>query len=360
MSYSEDFRRSLLKIISKTIPSVALAGVAVAPGCGILISGDIECHRDLPTCNSGPASGSKSEKGKISWSWEKPLTYEECKRICEEKMKSACGAPGTGYFFVVAGTSACKETVDDKQNKMYQCDYAIRKKACPVAGRRPAGLQSEESLGQSDQTVAKNITEEALQEVGSFLAELAYLEEAAVTAFEYLTKELEYHNAPEELIALSKRAIEEEVEHANLMKMLAQSYGFAPVEVKVEPFKIRTLAEMAYDNVKEGCIRETYGALMAFWQSKTAQDEAVQAVMGRIAWEESEHAALSWAIDEWIRPQLTEQEQQTCAKLFEESMKGLEKELQFEPSQIMVQHVGYPTLEAANALYNEAKSQWLS
>jgi hypothetical protein len=57
----------------------------------------------------------------------------------------------------------------------------------------------------------------------------------------------------------------------------------------------RSLEELAVENAVEGCVRETYGALTAIWQARTAKDPSVAAAVRRIARDETRHAALSWA-----------------------------------------------------------------
>jgi hypothetical protein len=66
----------------------------------------------------------------------------------------------------------------------------------------------------------------------------------------------------------------------------------------------RSLLEVARENAAEGCVRETFGALVATWQARTAADPLVRATMAGIAVDESRHAALSWAIDGWARSRL--------------------------------------------------------
>jgi hypothetical protein len=48
---------------------------------------------------------------------------------------------------------------------------------------------------------------------------------------------------------------------------LARRHGVAPLPIKVGAFPARSLEDLAVENATEGCVRETYGALLALWQS---------------------------------------------------------------------------------------------
>ncbi|HWZ87964.1 MAG TPA: hypothetical protein VNW92_03915 [Polyangiaceae bacterium] len=61
---------------------------------------------------------------------------------------------------------------------------------------------------------------------------------------------------------------------------------------------------MALENAVEGCVRETYGALVATWQAQVARDPVVRAAMKRIARDETRHAALSWSVGSWLETRL--------------------------------------------------------
>ena len=53
---------------------------------------------------------------------------------------------------------------------------------------------------------------------------------------------------------------------------------------------MRELEAIAIENAVEGCVRESFGALLATWQAKTAGDARVRAAMKRIARDETRHA----------------------------------------------------------------------
>ena len=87
--------------------------------------------------------------------------------------------------------------------------------------------------------------------------------------------------------------------HTLAMARLARRHGGRYVRPQVDGVPKRTLEAIAEENAVEGCARETFGALLATYQSGHARDEEVSRVMAAIAADETRHAALSWAIARW-------------------------------------------------------------
>jgi hypothetical protein len=160
------------------------------------------------------------------------------------------------------------------------------------AGRRPAGLLSRSrDLGHS--------------RLGDFLAHCSHLEAARVLAFERLACELNAHGAPLDLVDEAINARGDEVRHALLLSQLARKYSGEPTRASVANLALRPLAEIARENVVEGCVRETYGALVAGYQAEHAHDTRLRVVMAEIAQDEARHAGLSHRVQRWIVPQLS-------------------------------------------------------
>ncbi|TNE45256.1 MAG: ferritin-like domain-containing protein [Deltaproteobacteria bacterium] len=351
----EQFRDMLRRVLRRTVPLFAASGLAMS--CGTVPS--ISPKDDLLACPAPTCSTSTNLESKtgsflhlLSQGDGKPLSKEQCIQACMSQLNAKC-PPNSDPDEQLLVThfqnevTDCKEVTSLDGKRGVDCSYKVTRN-CGVVGRRPLDMHE----FQRPDTVS---TEHQL--VGAFFAELAYLEEAAVTAFDYLTRELEAYNAPRELIALSQRAMKEEVEHAEMMGELARRYGASTQPVVVEPFVLRPLADIAYENAKEGCIREAYGSLMAMWQSYASEDPAVRAVMERIAYEESEHAALSYGIDAWIQPQLSADEQETCQQILAESFAGLQQEIQESPSDALVRWAGYPTPQVGLELLQQLEQE---
>lgn len=90
------------------------------------------------------------------------------------------------------------------------------------------------------------------------------------------------------------------------MARLAVAAGARPPAVRVTPPGApRDLETVARENAAEGCVRETFAALVAWRQARLAADPKIRETMGTIAADETRHAALSWAIDAWSRDRLS-------------------------------------------------------
>jgi hypothetical protein len=105
---------------------------------------------------------------------------------------------------------------------------------------------------------------------------------------------------------------------------------------------------VALDNAVEGCVRETYGALVAHHQAAHAQDEEIRALMRRIADDETRHAQLSWDIAAWAEAKLTRSERQHLGAARQAALAKLERELTASVDPALVEVAGMP--DAASAL----------
>ncbi|MCA9624228.1 MAG: ferritin-like domain-containing protein [Myxococcales bacterium] len=157
-------------------------------------------------------------------------------------------------------------------------------------GRRPAAFTSRAAVGRS--------------ELGAYFASVTHLEQAAVHAFEELRRELLHHGAPEALVSRARRAAREEVRHVRLMGRLARRFAGTPPRAQVTHRPPRALEDLALHNAVEGCVRETFGALLGLWQAQAAADPEVRHAMREVAADETGHAALSWDIHHWAMDQL--------------------------------------------------------
>ncbi|HEU4533096.1 MAG TPA: ferritin-like domain-containing protein [Polyangiaceae bacterium] len=164
------------------------------------------------------------------------------------------------------------------------------------AGRRPAGLVA---LGAG-----------ADDELVRYLEEQAYLEAASVEAFERLAGELASLGAPRSLVRRARRAKADEVRHHALLVEVGRRYDarFLAPAPRVAPAGRRSLLAFALENAIEGCVRETWGALVAHHQARRASDPALRQACAIIADDETRHAELSWAIHAWAQRRLGEAE----------------------------------------------------
>jgi hypothetical protein len=149
-----------------------------------------------------------------------------------------------------------------------------------------------------------------------------------VTAFRRLRRQLKAFGAPSELLARITKAVKDEIRHARATRLLARKYGVTPSAPQIGPCEESpSLFAIGLENAREGCVRETYGALVAHLQTTRAADADVRACMAAIADEETEHAALSWDIAAWIESQLGEAERTALANERRAAFATLAREL---------------------------------
>ena len=158
-----------------------------------------------------------------------------------------------------------------------------------ICGRLPAGLHAPARPS---------------ADVGAYFAEMAWLEAAAVVAFRHLESDLRALGAPRSLVAAARSARADEIRHAREANALARRFAASERELDAPPRASRDRFAIALENAVEGCVRETYGALVAAYQARTARDPEIRRFFTRIAADEARHAELSHAIAAWIERDL--------------------------------------------------------
>jgi hypothetical protein len=211
-------------------------------------------------------------------------------------------------------------------SKIYVCE-----------GRRPEGLLR----------IARCA---ATSEIGAHFTGSAHLEAASVFAFEQLARDLARLGAPHELVERALRSALEEVGHARTMEALARRFGGELIAARIAPQPERAALAIAIENATEGCVRETYGALIAWHQAHAALDPQVRAAMAQIAEDETRHAELSWQIAAWLEPLLSEDEQAVVGAARREAFACLQRELLPELSREAMRLIGLPDEATASAL----------
>jgi hypothetical protein len=190
-----------------------------------------------------------------------------------------------------------------------------------AGGRCPQGLVPPASGGRGDA-------------LGAWLAANAHLEAASIEAFEILATELGAHRAPPVLIRAAQAATVDERRHAKAIGRLAASRGAVPPAVYVSRAPIRDIEAVARENAVEGCVRETYAALLACRQARAATDPAIRSEMAGIARDETRHAALAWAVDGWspsllapaARRRVREARREAIEQIIEAPLAGLPRD----------------------------------
>ncbi|MFY0565529.1 ferritin-like domain-containing protein [Archangium lansingense] len=206
-----------------------------------------------------------------------------------------------------------------------------------IVGRRPVGLRAAGGVACS----------EAL---GRHFASAAHLEAAAIKAFLRLREELALHGADVALQDAALVSALEEVMHTDVSMRLARRFGATPHRLEVEALPLRSLFEVALENAVEGCVRETFGALVAHHQALHARDTQVREAMTRIADDETRHAELSWAIDRWARERLSSSEREALREAKREAVATLREEVTVPLDAELLSEAGMPSPEVAASL----------
>jgi hypothetical protein len=167
-----------------------------------------------------------------------------------------------------------------------------------IGGRRPAGYRPPRGHGNP---------------LARYLCEQADLEAASVRAFSDLLEDLISLDAPLSLRRAVVAAAGDEVRHAQVCRRLARRHGGAPLPRRVPAAARRSRYQLASDNLVEGCIRETYGAVIAGYQARAARDPGIRRAMTTIARDEAKHAALAWRLHQWLWAQLSGEERSALA-----------------------------------------------
>ena len=231
-------------------------------------------------------AGARSDAGALSEAGADAAAPVDCAALCR----------GAASYCGKSEVTSCAIETFGAATMTVRCELADYNACLPsgaVCGRR-APRASEPTM----------IVQGGPLDAPGWFAAAAALEAESIAAFRLLASELTGHGAPPGLVQRARSAARDEVRHARTMTRLAHPSQPAPRRV-ARPRPGRALAEMAIDNAVEGCIRETFGALLATWQARHAASRDVREAMLIIARDETEHAALSWDIHEWALTRLT-------------------------------------------------------
>lgn len=263
---------------------------------------------------------------------------------CSDKSKGAVKAVEGGYQVVTSSGTGCGTSDPimqyvlfvDTTGKVTEIDSSVLQPGMPgcVIGRRPAGLR--EGARPARRCVGSSC-------VGDYFAANTRLEAASVTAFRVLHEELAAHGAPPELLRLARRSARDEVRHTRMTGRLARRYGARPLRPSVQSQALRPLEELLIENAGEGCVRETFGALVGKWQAQRAQDPAIRRAMAKIAHDETRHATLAWKVAAWAEPRLSEAARARVHAARRQAVATLRKELEREPALELRTAAGLPS-----------------
>lgn len=224
-------------------------------------------------------------------------------------------------------------TVQDRETAL----VAVGDPNCSI-GRLTEGV----SLGRPRATSA----------LGARLARIASLEAAAVKAFERLERELRSFGAPSSLSERAARAARDEVRHARRMGALARRFGGVTSEPSCETLPVRDVLDVALENAAEGCVRETYGALVGTYQAERVADPELGRVLRGIARDETGHAALSWDVADFLSSRLPAAERARVEERRRAAARRLRASLATQTVHDADRVLGVPEREIALALFD--------
>lgn len=273
---------------------------------------------------------------------------------CTDKSKGSVKRSGDGYDVVTYSGTGCGSSSPIKQHLLHvdaagnvtEIDSTTLQLGTPgcVIGRRPDGLVA-------NQPSARGSC------VGRYFADNARLEAASVTAFRILRAELARHGAPQSLLRHAQRSARDEVRHTKVVRRLARRYGGRSRGYSVSPTPRRSLEAIAIENMTEGCVRETFGALVGRWQAARATDPAVRRAMLRIARDETRHAALSWQVADWLSSKLDAEARSRVVSAKAKALAQLRHELTAAPDPLLQEAAGLPSPVQALALFAQLEAR---
>ena len=262
-----------------------------------------------------------------------------------------------GPFCVVAGATALDASTLDRttcttlcgDQRVLSCELqtssgpTLLKCNPDCTGRRPDGLAPMQAVGSDD--------------LGTYFTEVAHLEAASVAAFRALGRQLGVHGAPQSLRQAARRAARDEIRHARMTRKLAERFGgrYVPPQVTAQPAP--SLETIAVENATEGCVRETFGALVATYQAQCAIDPQVRKAMQCIARDETRHAALAWRIARWAEPRLDAPARHRVRLARQSCVESLLRDLQYQASENLKTVAGVPQGNVAQRLAQSLSSE---
>jgi hypothetical protein len=249
----------------------------------------------------------------------------------------ACGLPASGDIPMdrckeLCGnfeTRSCRIYTNREQKPGVFCDAAN-----PCMGR----------------TTSEGVEAARADDASEHLALARRMEAESVAAFGELESDLARFGAPASLRRACRRAAADEARHARAMTRLLGARGVRSERLaRCRAPGFASLAELARHNEREGVVGETWGALVAAHQAEHAGAADVRAEMRAIAVEESEHAALSFAIAAWARTRLPAREVRALDDARREAFAELRRGGGYRPGGGDAE-LGWPTRDKATAM----------
>jgi len=211
------------------------------------------------------------------------------------------------------------QSVDDCED-LTQDDDELATLSCTVT-------EQQYCEGRAHQAVARQRLAGGLTPEARWLARATHAEASSVGAFLALARELQDHGAPAELVERARDAARDELVHARIIGGLARQAGGACQALRFDAPPHRSLEALAIENAVEGCVGETWSALLATWQATHAPTAELRATFTRIARDETRHAELARDLHTWAVQRLDPDARDRVARAFDQAWERLEHSL---------------------------------
>ncbi|MEO8797635.1 MAG: ferritin-like domain-containing protein [Polyangiaceae bacterium] len=264
---------------------------------------------------------------------------DDCQKVC----------PGSLFFNCHYYSPNCDGGIVDDGGNGDAGDTVIECASCPNGvGRRPDGLLPIREASRGPHCTSR---------VAGYFAAAAHLEAASVHAFRIMKIELGELGAPADILRAAERARRDEIRHTKLTARITKRHGGRPIRAHVGKRAARSLEAIAIENAVEGCVRETFGALVAMWQAARAGDPAIAEAMNEIAVDEARHAALAWSVAAWAESKLDAAANARVQAAKTKALRELDASIAVEPHAELSSVAGLPSAAAQRAMLDALSAE---
>ncbi len=227
---------------------------------------------------------------------------QRCETACM-MLASGDSTDSNGFYYEGSGDYdsllECTATGGDASLTTWDAAQTEVTVTCEVEYRSPGFCTGRRPLGHRELAFVQRSR-------GAWFAEQAYLERASITAFCELATWLADRGAPPELVERCRAAAADEVVHAERMAAHAERDGH-PVPLAIPEPEPADLLMVALHNAVEGCVRESFGALLGAHQARTCEHAELRELFATIAADELRHGQLAWDLHAYFQAQLDEE-----------------------------------------------------
>ncbi len=278
-----------MRVRTAVLSTLALVPVLASTGCSSVWN----CNPPEEDFSIDEPVTAKEVDALIEAGYSNQTRWEtvECQTVCQRKYAAVRG-------WNASGVRTCELSLPENEDGTGKagrvtCSGIGVEYFCE--GRRPLGYAE----------IDDELSDDPL---GSSLAAMAHLEAASVLAFEELAAWLDAHQAPASLVQRCRAAADDERHHTRWLTRLAQERGVAVPVPTATGGRDASPLEVAIHNAVEGCVHESFAALMAAVRAQRAADPRLRGVFAKITADEIRHGQLAWDLHAWLRGLLTEGE----------------------------------------------------